>query len=228
MIMDDRKDRKRKYGRDSSSSSDEEKSRSPKQIRSQSEQIAKEKRKKKKQTKKSRDYSSSSSSSENESEHSDDSNRRKHKKKSKNRGRDKSCREKKEKRKKKREKKRKKQKERNEKKTAAVKTLKEKDLCSKIPSEGDVLEKQTGSSNTVVDAASKKRAMVPMTKEEYEKQQAQVKRVYDPETGRHRLVKGTGEILEEIVSKARHNVINKNATRGDGAFFQANLGLQDK
>lgn len=122
----------------------------------------------------------------------------------------------------------KKQKERNEKKTAAVKTLKEKDLCSKIPSEGDVLEKQTGSSNTVVDAASKKRAMVPMTKEEYEKQQAQVKRVYDPETGRHRLVKGTGEILEEIVSKARHNVINKNATRGDGAFFQANLGLQDK
>lgn len=28
--------------------------------------------------------------------------------------------------------------------------------------------------------------MVPMTKEEYEKQQAQVKRVYDPETGRHR------------------------------------------
>ena len=30
------------------------------------------------------------------------------------------------------------------------------------------------------------RFMVPMTKEEYEKQQAQVKRVYDPETGRHR------------------------------------------
>ena len=30
------------------------------------------------------------------------------------------------------------------------------------------------------------RSMVPMTKEEYEKQQAQVRRVYDPDTGRHR------------------------------------------
>jgi len=31
-----------------------------------------------------------------------------------------------------------------------------------------------------------KRSMVPMTKKEYEKQQAQVRRVYDPDTGRHR------------------------------------------
>lgn len=78
------------------------------------------------------------------------------------------------------------------------------------------------------DEAMKKRSMVPMTKEEYEKQQAQVRRVYDPETGRHRLVKGTGEVLEEIVSRDRHNAINKTATQGDGAFFQANLGLKDK
>lgn len=76
--------------------------------------------------------------------------------------------------------------------------------------------------------APKKRLMVPMTKEEYEKQQAQVRRVYDPETGRHRLIKGTGEVLEEIVSRERHKAINKTATQGDGAFFQANLGLGDK
>lgn len=78
------------------------------------------------------------------------------------------------------------------------------------------------------ESVPKKRSMVPMTKEEYEKQQAQVRRVYDPDTGRHRLVKGTGEILEEIVSKDRHKAINKTATQGDGAFFQASLGLKDK
>jgi hypothetical protein len=31
--------------------------------------------------------------------------------------------------------------------------------------------------------------MVPMTKEEYEKQQSKVRRVFDPETGRNRYFK---------------------------------------
>ena len=72
-----------------------------------------------------------------------------------------------------------------------------------------------------------------MTREEYEKQQSVVRRVFDPDTGRHRcvwrvqlcfnhlhtcmcvcvcvcrLVKGDGEIIEEIVSKDRHRAINK-------------------
>ena len=36
-----------------------------------------------------------------------------------------------------------------------------------------------------------------------------IRKVYDPDTGRHRLVKGSGEILEEIVSYSRHKDINR-------------------
>ena len=71
----------------------------------------------------------------------------------------------------------------------------------------------------------KRRAMVPMTKEEYERQQSKVRRVFDPETGRNRLVKGDGEIIEEVVSYHRHKEINKLATLGDGTSFQKSLGL---
>ena len=55
-----------------------------------------------------------------------------------------------------------------------------------------------------------------------------VRKVYDPDTGRHRLVKGSGEILEEIVSYSRHKEINRTATAGDGASFQAGLKGQIK
>lgn len=72
----------------------------------------------------------------------------------------------------------------------------------------------------------KSKNMAPMTKEEWEKQQSVVKRVYDEETGRHRLIKGTGEVLEEIVSKDMHKQINKQATVGDGNYFQAKLSSQ--
>lgn len=66
----------------------------------------------------------------------------------------------------------------------------------------------------------KKRAMmVPMSKAEYDKQQSQVRQVYDEETGRYRMVRGTGEIIESIVSRADHQRINQQATRGDGASF---------
>ena len=34
--------------------------------------------------------------------------------------------------------------------------------------------------------------MAPMTKEEWEKQQSVIRKVYDPDMGRHRLVKGNG------------------------------------
>ena len=67
--------------------------------------------------------------------------------------------------------------------------------------------------------------MRPMTQAEWEAKQSVIRRVYDEETGRSRLVKGDGEILEEIVSRDRHLQINKLATRGDGATFQAKLGL---
>lgn len=37
-----------------------------------------------------------------------------------------------------------------------------------------------------------------------------------------RLIKGDGEILEEMVSKDQHRRINREATDGDGRFFQNN------
>jgi len=67
--------------------------------------------------------------------------------------------------------------------------------------------------------------MRPMTQAEWEAKQSVVRRVFDEETGRSRLVKGDGEILEEIVSRERHLAINKLATKDDGAAFQARLGL---
>ncbi|XP_050680200.1 ADP-ribosylation factor-like protein 6-interacting protein 4 isoform X2 [Leptidea sinapis] len=66
----------------------------------------------------------------------------------------------------------------------------------------------------------KSKAMAPMTKEEWEKKQSVIRRVLDEETGRHRLIKGDGEVLEEIVSYDRHKQINQQATRADGDFFQ--------
>lgn len=37
-----------------------------------------------------------------------------------------------------------------------------------------------------------------------------------------RLIKGDGEILEEIVTRDRHKQINQEATRNDGQTFQKN------
>lgn len=34
-----------------------------------------------------------------------------------------------------------------------------------------------------------------------------------------RLIRGEGEVIEEIVSRDRHQKINRQATRGDGAYF---------
>ncbi|XP_019741087.1 ADP-ribosylation factor-like protein 6-interacting protein 4, partial [Hippocampus comes] len=65
----------------------------------------------------------------------------------------------------------------------------------------------------------------PLTKEEYDARQSVIRRVVDPETGRTRLVRGEGEIIEEIVSREKHKDINKQATKGDGSSFQRMLGL---
>ncbi|XP_073978722.1 uncharacterized protein [Rhodnius prolixus] len=72
------------------------------------------------------------------------------------------------------------------------------------------------------------RRMAPETKEEWEKRQNVIKRVFDEQTGRYRLVKGDGEVLEEIVSKERHKEINKQATHGDGEYFQSKLNQPKK
>nr|KAF6403056.1 ADP ribosylation factor like GTPase 6 interacting protein 4 [Molossus molossus] len=72
---------------------------------------------------------------------------------------------------------------------------------------------------------SRIQAMKPMTKEEWDARQSVIRKVVDPETGRTRLIKGDGEVLEEIVTKERHREINKQATRGDGLAFQMRAGL---
>jgi len=64
------------------------------------------------------------------------------------------------------------------------------------------------------------KANAPETPEEYQARQSQIRRVSDPETGRTRLIKGDGEILEEIVTRDRHKEINRQATKGDGEYFQ--------
>ena len=65
----------------------------------------------------------------------------------------------------------------------------------------------------------KSRSMVPMSREQYETQQNTIREVYDEESGRYRLVRGTGEIIERIVSRSQHASINQQATRGDGNSF---------
>uniref|UniRef100_A0A182K439 ADP-ribosylation factor-like protein 6-interacting protein 4 n=1 Tax=Anopheles christyi TaxID=43041 RepID=A0A182K439_9DIPT len=65
-----------------------------------------------------------------------------------------------------------------------------------------------------------RKAMAPETREEYEARQSILRRVVDPETGRTRLIKGDGEIIEECVTRDRHKEINRQATVGDGAEFQ--------
>ncbi|KAF5281082.1 hypothetical protein FQR65_LT14857 [Abscondita terminalis] len=83
--------------------------------------------------------------------------------------------------------------------------------------------KNDTSADVPIYLMDKAKAMAPMTKEQWEEQQSAVKKVYDSSTGRQRLIKGDGEVIEEIVSKERHKNINKLATKGDGDYFQRNL-----
>ncbi|XP_033627947.1 trichohyalin-like [Asterias rubens] len=93
----------------------------------------------------------------------------------------------------------------------------------KVPKISNIQAKLLNLASGVQEAAP--RILAPMTKEEYERKQSRTRRVYDEDTGRHRLVRGDGEIIEEIVSRDRHRQINKQATRGDGIAYQRSLGL---
>ncbi|ELU04417.1 hypothetical protein CAPTEDRAFT_154514 [Capitella teleta] len=64
-----------------------------------------------------------------------------------------------------------------------------------------------------------------MTREEWEKQQSVIRRVYDPDTGRTRLIRGDGEVIEEIVSRDRQKEINKQATSADGISYMRQAGM---
>jgi len=58
----------------------------------------------------------------------------------------------------------------------------------------------------------KRKPMIPMSQEEYIKKSNQISEVFDPDTGRTRLVKGSGEIIEKIVSRDQQNAIRKMAS----------------
>ncbi|XP_032236509.2 ADP-ribosylation factor-like protein 6-interacting protein 4 [Nematostella vectensis] len=228
------KNKKRRYSESSSdsfsSSSSEDRRRAKKKKLSKHRKNNKglelqpiKKVKKRKETKKSRKYSTTDcDSSSDDGENSDSSRERsikKHKKK----------------------KKRKKKIKKNRKKTMENESKNEKNKRGPVKNNEDDLkpgtnlspkqpsdkpENKSGASYDMgLEHKTVKRSMVPMTKEEYEKQQNVIRRVYDEETGRHRLIKGDGEILEEIVSYDRHKAINKKATQGDGTFFASKLGI---
>ena len=58
-----------------------------------------------------------------------------------------------------------------------------------------------------------------MTHGEYLKLQGRIREVVDPHTGRTRLIRGTGEVIERIVSRDEHCRLNRCATSGDGSGF---------
>jgi len=86
---------------------------------------------------------------------------------------------------------------------------------------GKSKSKVSESSDIPLHLMEKSKLMAPMTKDEWDKRQSVVKRVYDESSGRHRLIKGDGEVIDEIVSRDRHKAINQQATKGDGDFFQS-------
>ncbi|CAK1579626.1 unnamed protein product [Parnassius mnemosyne] len=116
---------------------------------------------------------------------------------------------------------------REQKKTEKIlkKKLREekKKLKKKRKSNSDSKDSQNdeATADIPIELMEMSKAMAPMTKEEWEQRQSVVRRVMDEETGRYRLIKGDGEVLEEIVSRDRHKQINQQATCADGAFFQA-------
>jgi len=87
-----------------------------------------------------------------------------------------------------------------------------------------ISNKQSDTFSDYESARPKKRnCMAPMTKEAYDVQQSVVREVYDPSTGRTRLIRGSGEVIEKIVRKDEHFQINKMATFGDGMSFSRDL-----
>eukprot|EP00977_Amphora_coffeiformis_P012472 scaffold3077_cov162-Amphora_coffeaeformis.AAC.31 len=77
----------------------------------------------------------------------------------------------------------------------------------------------TAAAAVAAEPAPTKVKNAPMTREEYEALRNTVREVYDEQSGRYRLVRGTGEIIERIVSRQDHESINRQATYGDGQSF---------
>ncbi|XP_040203250.1 ADP-ribosylation factor-like protein 6-interacting protein 4 [Rana temporaria] len=208
VLRKERKRGKRKLSRSSSSSS----SSSP------------ERKKKKNKAAKSSSSSSSSTSSDSSSSSSSSSDessdcskhKRHHKKKKYKKG--------------KKKKKLKKKSKKAKKNSLSKVKVQEAKSRTEEPQQGPSLELSQESSEEIGpvltdEQKSRIQAMKPMTKEEWEARQSVIRKVVDPETGRMRLIKGDGEVLEEIVSRDKHREINKQATANDGLTFQMRSGI---
>ncbi|CAG8592948.1 3146_t:CDS:2 [Funneliformis caledonium] len=71
-----------------------------------------------------------------------------------------------------------------------------------------------------IEKRQKRPSMMPQTQKEYEAERSVIKEVIDPVDGRVRLIRGSGEILERIVSREEHKRINIQATMGDALTYQ--------
>ncbi|KAM9394424.1 ADP-ribosylation factor-like protein 6-interacting protein 4 [Pholidichthys leucotaenia] len=209
----EKKKRKRSPSSSSASSSSRSRSRKKETHRSQDDKTHR---------KKQRRRSSSSSSSTSSSSSSSSGEKTKKKSKAKKR-----------KQKKQQQKKKKLKKQRKEKKKKKKMKKTEVQLppasAEKLPSYLEVWQTDEGAVELGPVMTDEQKARFatkrPLTKEEYEARQSVIRKVVDPETGRTRLVRGEGEIIEEIVSRERHKEINKQATKGDGNAFQRKLGI---
>lgn len=166
--------------------------------------------------------SSTSSSSSSSSSSSDEKTKRRKSKAKKKKPKKKKAKLKKQRKK---EKKKKEKLKKKEKKKAGV-ALSSPPAAEKPPSFLEVWQSDEGAVELGPVMTDEQKARLstkrPLTKEEYEARQSVIRRVVDPETGRTRLVRGEGEIIEEIVSREKHKDINKQATKGDGNASRGN------
>lgn len=85
-----------------------------------------------------------------------------------------------------------------------------------LPQNAACLPKNT---NTNPEPVRRTPSMIPMTRQQYEQKQSQIRSVYDPVSGRVRQIRGSGEIVETIVTRSQHTRINQVATQTDGQYY---------
>ncbi|KAJ1334273.1 hypothetical protein BSLG_008108 [Batrachochytrium salamandrivorans] len=61
--------------------------------------------------------------------------------------------------------------------------------------------------------------LIPQSQKEYLAEQSVLRKVYDADSGRTRLIRGSGEVVEEIVTRDQQRFINATSTASDGAMF---------
>uniref|UniRef100_UPI00358F2C2B ADP-ribosylation factor-like protein 6-interacting protein 4 n=1 Tax=Myxine glutinosa TaxID=7769 RepID=UPI00358F2C2B len=175
-----------------------------------------------KQPKRKRKWDTRSSSTSSSSSSSSHQRKHAHKKKKKDRKLKKKKKKDDEKEKKRRKKKEKRKMMKNVEKTTLIKGTQGTslpDLVMEQEMEGPSISEAT------LEDVSLRRGVGPITQAEWQAQQNVIRRVLDPTTGRTRLIKGDGEVLEEIVSRDRQRSINKESTQADGNAFECHFGL---